>query len=54
MRNISLCNIKDKTAAKYSTQAKYFTVYDGTTRSTLCTLFVVNVEECKIFRYAML
>ena len=33
--------------------SKYFTVYDETTRCTLCTLYVVNVE-CEIFRYAIL
>ena len=50
MRNISLCNIIDKTAAKYFTQAKYFTVYDQTTICELCTLYIiVNVEECKLF-----
>ena len=35
-------------------QAKYFTVYDETSMCTLCTLYVVNVQKCKIFRYAML
>ena len=51
MQNILLCTVIDKTAAKYFTQAKYFTVYyeTTTTRCTLCTLYVVNVEECKIF-----
>ena len=38
MQNISLCNVIDKTTAKYFTQAKYFTVYDETTMSTLCPL----------------
>ena len=42
MHNISLCNVIDKTTAKYFTQAKYFTVYDETTMSTLCPLYVVN------------
>ena len=51
MQNILLCNVIDKTAAKYFTQAKYFTVYyeTTTTKCSLCTLYVVNVEECKIF-----
>ena len=56
MQNISLCNAIDKTAltaAKYLTQAKYFTVYDETTMCTLFPLYVVNVQKCKIFRYAM-
>ena len=44
----------DKTAAKYFTQAKYFTVYDETTMCTLGPLFVVNVQKFKIFCYAML
>ena len=54
--NISLCNIIDKTAAKYFTQAKYFSfiLYDVTTKCTLCTVYVVNVEESEIFRYAIL
>ena len=53
MQNISLCNVIDKTEAKYFTQAKYFTVYDETKMCTLCPLYVVNVQKCKIFRYAM-
>ena len=54
IQNISLCNVIDKTIAKYFTQAKYFTVYDETTMYTLCPLCVVNVQKCKIFGYAML
>ena len=54
MQNISLCNVKVKTAAKYFTQANYFTVYDETTMSTLFPFYVVNVQKCKIFCYAML
>ena len=54
MQNISLSNIIDKTAAKYSTQAKYFTVYDETTRCTLHTLYKVNIEEYEIIRHAIL
>ena len=53
MQNISLCNVIVKCAACYS-QANYFTVYDETTMSTLCPFYVVNVQKCKIFRYAML
>ena len=46
--------ILGKTAAKYFTPAKYFTVYDETTRCTLGTVYVVNEQEWEIFRYAIL
>ena len=54
MQNIWLCNVIDKSARKYFTQSKYLTVYDETTMCTLFSLYVVNVQKCKIFCYAML
>ena len=55
MRNISLFNIKDKTAAKYSTQAHYFNLYimdvtkrNNETKMVENSTYVIYYDNTKI------
>ena len=53
MRNISRCNIIDKSAAKYFTHAKYFTGYDqcrAMQNISLCN--VIDKTAAKYFTQA--